>query len=147
MVAVFLCGYYFLAGAVATGAVIMNVLLVLAVMSAFDATFTLPSIAGIVLSVGTAVDANVLIFERLREEQHRGLSLRMALRNAYDKAMSAIVDSNATTLITSFFLIWFGTEEVKGFGITLIIGIIASLFTALFVTRTIFGVLMDKFGS
>jgi len=118
----------------------------LGVMAALNATFTLPSIAGIVLSVGTAVDANVLIFERLREEQHRGLSLRMALKNAYDKAMSAILDSNATTFITSFFLIWFGTEEVKGFGITLIIGILASLFTALFVTRTIFGLLIDKFG-
>ena len=146
VVAVFLCSYYFTAGIVATCAVFMNVLLVLAVMSAFSATFTLPSIAGIVLSVGTAVDANVLIFERLREEQHRGLSLRMALRNAYDKAFSAILDSNMTTFITSLFLIWFGTEEVKGFGITLIIGIVASLFTALFVTRTVFNVLMERFG-
>jgi SecD/SecF fusion protein len=146
VVAVFLCSYYFLAGVVATFAVLMNVLLVLAVMSAFGATFTLPSIAGIVLSVGTAVDANVLIFERLREEQHRGLSLRLALRNAYGKAFSAILDSNMTTAITSVFLIFFGTEEVKGFGITLLIGIVASLFTALFVTRTIFNVLMENFG-
>ncbi|HZL34984.1 MAG TPA: protein translocase subunit SecD [Tepidisphaeraceae bacterium] len=146
VVAVFLCSYYFLAGLIATGAVVMNVLIVLAVMSSFGATFTLPSIAGIVLSVGTAVDANVLIFERLREEQHRGLSLRLALRNAYGKAFSAIIDSNMTTAITSLFLIWFGTEEVKGFGVTLIIGIIASLFTALFVTRAVFGVLMDNFG-
>lgn len=146
VVGVFLIGYYYLAGVVAFFAVVMNLLIVLSVMSALNATFTLPSIAGIVLSVGTAVDANVLIFERLREEQHRGLSLRMALRNAYDKAMSAILDSNATTFITSIFLIWFGTEEVKGFGITLVIGILASLFTALFVTRTIFGVLVDKFG-
>lgn len=146
VVAVFLCSYYFLAGIVATFAVVMNVVLVLAVMSAFGATFTLPSIAGIVLSVGTAVDANVLIFERLREEQHRGLSLRMALRNAYDKAFSAIIDSNMTTVITSLSLIMFGTEEVKGFGVTLIIGIVASLFTALFVTRTIFNVLIEKFG-
>jgi SecD/SecF fusion protein len=146
VVAIFLCTYYFLAGVVATFAVIMNVVLVLAVMSAFGATFTLPSIAGIVLSVGTAVDANVLIFERLREEQHRGLSLRMALRNAYDKAFSAIIDSNMTTVITSLFLVFYGTEEVKGFGVTLIIGIVASLFTALFVTRTIFNVLIEKFG-
>ncbi|HXE55923.1 MAG TPA: protein translocase subunit SecD, partial [Tepidisphaeraceae bacterium] len=146
VVGVFLVGYYYLAGVVAFFAVIMNLLIVLAVMAGLNATFTLPSIAGIVLSVGTAVDANVLIFERLREEQHRGLSLRMALRNAYDKALSAILDSNATTLITSLFLIWFGTEEVKGFGITLVIGVLASLFTALFVTRTIFGVLVDKFG-
>ena len=146
VVAVFLCGYYFTAGIVATLAVLMNVLIVLAVMSAFNATFTLPSIAGIVLSVGTAVDANVLIFERLREEQHRGLSLRLALRNAYGKAFSAIIDSNMTTAITSIFLIQFGSEEVKGFGVTLIIGIVASLFTALFVTRTVFDILIDKFG-
>ena len=131
VVAVFLTSYYYLAGAVATFAVFMNVLLILAAMSAFSATFTLPSIAGIVLTIGTAVDANVLIFERLREEQHRGLSLRMALRNAYGKAFSAIVDSNMTTVLTSVALIMFGTEEVKGFGITLIIGILASLFTAL----------------
>jgi len=146
VVGVFLVGYYYLAGVVAYFAVIMNLLIVLGVMAALNATFTLPSIAGIVLSVGTAVDANVLIFERLREEQHRGLSLRMALRNAFDKAFSAIVDSNATTIITSVFLIWFGTEEVKGFGITLIIGVLASLFTALFVTRTIFGLLIDHAG-
>jgi SecD/SecF fusion protein len=146
IVGVFLIGYYYVAGVVAFFAVIMNLLIVLGVMGALQATFTLPSIAGIVLSVGTAVDANVLIFERLREEQHRGLSLRMALRNAYDKARSAILDSNATTFITSLFLIWFGTEEVKGFGITLVIGILASLFTALFVTNTIFGIMIDKFG-
>jgi len=146
VVAIFLCGYYFLAGFVATCAVVMNVLLVLAVMAFLNATFTLPSIAGTVLSVGTAVDANVLIFERLREEQHRGLSLRLALRNAYGKAFSAIVDSNMTTAITSLFLIMFGTEEVKGFGVTLIIGIVASLFTALFVTRTVFNVLIENFG-
>lgn len=146
VVAVFLIGYYYVAGIVATFAVFMNVVLILGVMAALNATFTLPSIAGIVLTIGTAVDANVLIFERLREEQHRGLSLRMALRNAYGKAFSAIVDSNMTTVITSLFLIWFGTEEVKGFGITLIIGIVASLFTALFVTRTIFGIMIDVFG-
>jgi SecD/SecF fusion protein len=144
VVGVFLISYYYVAGVVAFFAVLMNLLIVLFVMSFLGATFTLPSIAGIVLSVGTAVDANVLIFERLREEQHRGLSIRMALRNAYDKAFSAIIDSNATTFITSVFLIWKGTEEVKGFGITLVIGIVASLFTALFVTRTIFGVLIDK---
>ena len=143
VVGVFLIGYYYIAGVVAFFAVVLNLLIVLGIMAALNATFTLPSIAGIVLSVGTAVDANVLIFERLREEQHRGLSLRMALRNAYDRALSAIVDSNMTTFITSLFLIGFGTEEVKGFGITLVIGILASLFTALFVTRTIFGLLID----
>jgi SecD/SecF fusion protein len=146
VVAVFLIGYYYVAGVVATFAVLMNVVLILGTMAAINATFTLPSIAGIVLTIGTAVDANVLIFERLREEQKRGLSLRMALKNAYGKAFSAIVDSNMTTVITSLALIFFGTEEVKGFGITLIIGIVASLFTALFVTRTIFGIMIERFG-
>jgi SecD/SecF fusion protein len=146
IVAVFLVSYYYLAGLVATFAVFMNVVLILGTLAAFDATFTLPGIAGIVLTIGAAVDANVLIFERLREEQHRGLSLRMAMRNAYSQAASAIIDSNATTVITSIILIWLGSEEVKGFGLTLLIGLISSLFTALFVTRTIFNVLIDRFG-
>jgi SecD/SecF fusion protein len=110
------------------------------------ATFTLPGVAGIVLTIGTAVDANVLIFERLREEQVRGLSLRMAVRKAYDRALSAIVDSNVTTAITALVLYWLGSEEVKGFGLTLLIGILSSMFTALFVTKTIFGILIDHFG-
>ncbi|MGH7178616.1 MAG: SecD/SecF family protein translocase subunit, partial [Tepidisphaeraceae bacterium] len=146
VVLVFLVGYYYLAGVVAFIAVIVNVVLILGVMAALNATFTLPGVAGIVLTIGAAVDANVLIFERLREEQQRGLSLRMALRNAYDRAWSAILDSNMTTLITSFVLYWLGTEEVKGFGITLLIGLISSMFTSLFVTKTIFGLLVDKAG-
>jgi SecD/SecF fusion protein len=146
VVGVFLVGYYYVAGAVAFVAVLMNLVLILGVMCAFSATFTLPSIAGIVLTIGTAVDANVLIFERLREEQHKGLPLRMALRNSYAQAQSAIIDSNMTSIITSLFLYWFGTEEVKGFGLTLIIGILASLFTALYVTKTVFGLMIDKFG-
>ncbi|QOV91739.1 protein translocase subunit SecD [Humisphaera borealis] len=146
IVAIFLVSYYYLAGLVAFIGVLMNLVILLGAMAAINATFTLPGIAAIILTVGGAVDSNVLIFERLREEQHRGLPIRMALRNAYDRAFSAILDSNMTTLITSFFLIMFGTEEVKGFGITLIIGIVASLFTSLYVSRTIFGVLIDKFG-
>jgi SecD/SecF fusion protein len=146
VVAVFMVSYYYLAGLVAFFAIILNLILILGALAALNATFTLPSIAGIVLSVGTAVDANVLIFERLREEQHRGLGLRLALRNSYGRAFSAIIDSNMTSLITSFFLYIFGSEEVKGFGLTLIIGIGASLFTALFVTKTIFGLLIDKVG-
>ncbi len=146
VVAVFLIGYYYLAGVVAMIAVLLNMVIILGAMAALNATFTLPSVAGIVLTIGMAVDANVLIFERLREEQVRGLSLRMALRNAYDRAFSAILDSNVTTGITSLILYWFGSEEVKGFGLTLLIGLVASLFTALFVTRTIFGILIDKFG-
>jgi SecD/SecF fusion protein len=145
IVAIFLISYYYLAGVVATFAVFMNVVLILGILAAFNATFTLPGIAGIVLTIGAAVDANVLIFERLREEQHRGLSLRMAMRNAYLHAKSAIWDSNATTIITSIILVWLGSEEVKGFGLTLLIGLISSLFTALFVTRTIFNILIDQF--
>jgi SecD/SecF fusion protein len=146
VVAVFLVSYYYFAGLVAFIAVLMNLVLILGTMCALSATFTLPSIAGIVLSIGTAVDANVLIFERLREEQHKNLPLRMALRNSYAQARSAIIDSNMTSVITSLCLIAFGSEEVKGFGWTLIIGIGASLFTALYVTKTIFGIMIDHFG-
>src|SRR5438552_1856107 len=146
IVMIFLIGYYYVAGVVATFAVLLNVVIILGVMAMFKATFTLPAVAGIVPTIGAAVDANVLIFERLREEQQRGLSLRMALRNAYDRAWSAIIDSNATTVFTSLFLYWFGSEEVKGFGLTLLIGLISSLFTALYVTKTIFGLMIDKFG-
>ena len=146
VVGVFLISYYYVAGVVAFIAVCMNLVLILGTMAALNATFTLPSIAGIVLTVGTAVDANVLIFERLREEQHKGLALRMALRNSYAQARSAIIDSNMTSIITSLCLFLFGSEEVKGFGLTLIIGIVASLFTALYVTKTIFGIMIDKFG-
>jgi SecD/SecF fusion protein len=145
IVGIFLISYYYLAGVVATVAVLMNVVLILGVLAAFGATFTLPGIAGIVLTIGAAVDANVLIFERLREEQHLGLGLRMAMRNAYDHALSAILDSNATTVITSVILMWLGSEEVKGFGTTLLIGLLSSLFTSLFVTRTIFNIMIDTF--
>jgi SecD/SecF fusion protein len=146
IVGIFLVGYYYLAGLVATVAVVMNVVLILGVLAAFGATFTLPGIAGIVLTIGAAVDANVLVFERLREEQHHGLGLRVALDAAYRHARSAIWDSNATTIITSLILMWLGSEEVKGFGTTLLIGLISSLFTSLFVTRTIFNILIDGVG-
>jgi SecD/SecF fusion protein len=146
IVAIFLISYYYLAGVVAFVAVLVNLLLIIGGMAIINATFTLPGVAGIVLSVAMAVDANVLIFERLREEQARGLSLRMALRNSYDRAFSAIFDGQLTTAISSVFLFWFGSEEVRGFGLTLLIGIVTSLFTALFVTKTIFAILVDRFG-
>ncbi|MCS7033463.1 MAG: SecD/SecF family protein translocase subunit, partial [Phycisphaerae bacterium] len=145
VVAVFLIGYYYLSGVVAMIAVLLNLVLILGAMAAMNATFTLPGVAGIVLTIGMAVDANVLIFERLREEQLRGMGIRLALRNAYDRAWSAILDGNVTTAITSFFLLWLGSEEVKGFGLTLLLGILSSLFTALFVTKTIFAILIDRF--
>jgi len=146
VVGIFLTIYYHLSGVVAFIAVLLNLLLILGVMAMLNATFTLPGVAGIVLTIGAAVDSNVLIFERLREEQLRGLSLKMALRNAYDRAFSAILDSNMTTVITSLVLVWLGSEEVKGFGITLLIGLASSLFTSLFVTKTIFGIMIEKFG-
>jgi SecD/SecF fusion protein len=145
VVAIFLVLYYHISGIVAVIALAMNMILILGAMAALNATWTLPAVAGIVLTIGMSVDANVLVFERLREEQARGLSLRMALRNAYDRAASAIIDSNAITAITCLILYWLGSEEVKGFGLTLLIGIISSLFTALYVTKTIFAVMMDKF--
>jgi SecD/SecF fusion protein len=146
VVCLFMICYYFKAGVVAAIAVIMNVIMILGAMAWINATFTLPAIAGLVLTIGIAVDANVLIFERLREEEERGLSLRMALHNAYKRAFSAILDSNVTTAITCVVLYMIGTEEVKGFGLTLLLGLISSLFTALFVTRTIFGIWGDYFG-
>lgn len=137
-------GYYLLCGAIANVALLMNVVLVLAAMSLIDARFTLPGIAGVILTMGMAVDANVLIFERMREERERGSSLRMIIKNGYDKALSTIIDSNITTLLTCVIIYYVGSEEIKGFGLTLGWGIVASLFTALFVTRTIF-ILLIKY--
>ena len=144
VIGIFLIGYYHLAGLVAFGAVLLDVVLILGTMAALNATFTLPGIAGIVLTICIAVDANVLIFERLREEQLRGLGVRLALRNAYDRAFSAIFDSNVTTAITAMILYGLGSEEVKGFGITLLFGMLSSMFTALFVTKTVFGLMVDR---
>ncbi len=145
VVAVFMIVYYHISGIVAVIALLMNMIMILGVMAGLNATWTLPAVAGIVLTIGMSVDANVLVFERLREEQARGLSLRMALRNAYDRAASAIIDSNAVTAITCIILYWLGSEEVKGFGLTLLIGLISSLFTALFVTKTIFAAMLNNF--
>jgi SecD/SecF fusion protein len=145
VVGTFLICYYYLSGIVAFIAVLMNLVLIIGALAALNATFTLPGIAALVLTLGTAVDANVLIFERLREEQLRGFPIRTALKHAYERAFSAIFDSNVVTAIVSLVLYILGSEEVKGFGLTLLIGIAASLFTALFVTKTIFAILIDRF--
>jgi len=142
LVAAFMLVYYLLAGMVANVALMMNIVLLLGVMSIYDVTLTLPGIAGIVLTIGMAVDANVLIFERIREEVAAGKSMRGALEAGYDKAWSTIIDSNLTTLICSVILIFLGTGSVKGFGVTLTIGILVSMFTALIVTRLIFDFLV-----
>ena len=137
-----MAGYYLLGGMVANAALLLNVLMVLAVMAMLGARFTLAGIAGVVLTIGMSVDANVLIFERMREEKARGASLRMIIKNGYDKAFSTIFDSNVTTLLTAVIIYYVGSEEIKGFGLTLGWGIVTSLFTALFVTRTVFTALV-----
>lgn len=135
LVMVFMAVYYTFNGVIANIALLMNLVLTLGVMSFLQATFTLPGIAGMVLTLGMAVDANVLIYERMREELARGVSARMAIKLGYEKAFSAILDSNVTTILTAVILGSLGSEEIKGFGLTLGIGLTISLFTALFVTR------------
>jgi len=132
--------YYRSAGVVACFALVLNILLTMGVMILFGATLTMPGLAGLVLTVGMAVDANVLIFERMREELEKGASLRMGIRNGYDRAMSTIIDSNLTTLLTAVILYVIGTDQLVGFAVTLTLGIIISMFTAIFCTRVIFEV-------
>ena len=136
--------YYMLAGSIADVALLMNILFVLAIMALLRATFTLPGIAGIILTIGMSVDANVLIFERIREEQQKGSSLRIAIRNGYQRAFRTIFDANLTTFITAAILLWVASEEIKGFAIVLMLGIASSMFTSLFVTRVIFDCLLAK---
>lgn len=143
-VSLFMLFYYHLAGFTANVALVTNIILLGGVMCCKGVTFTLPGIAGIVLTVGMAVDANVLIYERLREEIAKGKSLRGAIDAGYKRAFATIFDSHVTTLISSIILIFMGTGEVKGFGVTLTIGVAASLFTALVVTRLIFNFLLDR---
>ncbi|GAG76634.1 unnamed protein product, partial [marine sediment metagenome] len=135
--------YYTLAGSIASFALLLNILFVLAIMALVKATFTLPGIAGIILTIGMSVDANVLIFERIREEQRKGSSLRIAIKNGYEKAFTTIFDANLTTFITAAILFWVASEEIKGFAIVLMLGIISSMFTSLFVTRVIFDFLLS----
>ena len=137
-VALFMIVYYRLAGVVSVVALVLNIVLILGAMAAFDCTLTLPGIAGIVLTIGMAVDANVLVFERVREELATGKSLQNSIDLGYQRAFSAVLDANLTTLITSIILMYVGTGSIKGFAVTLSIGILTSLFTALFVTRLIF---------
>ncbi|MDQ7000733.1 MAG: protein translocase subunit SecD [Mariprofundus sp.] len=137
LVLIFMAVYYRMFGMVANVALIFNMLLILAAMSIIGGTLTLPGIAGIVLTIGMAVDANVLIFERIREELHLGKTPLAAIDGGYDKAFSTIVDANITTLIAAIVLFQFGSGPVKGFAITLSVGILASMFTAITVTRAI----------
>jgi preprotein translocase subunit SecD len=137
-VILFMIIYYQLSGVVANLALFLNILLILGGLAAFQATLTLPGIAGIILTIGMAVDANVLIFERIREELRLGKTPRAALETGYSRATLTILDANITTLIAAVVLFQFGTGPVRGFAVTLTIGIIASMFTAIIVTRVVF---------
>ncbi len=130
--------YYRKSGVIAMIALILNLAFLLAVLSGFRATLTLPGLAGIVLTIGAAIDANVLIFERIREEIASGKTIRTAIVSGYDRVFTTILDANATTFIAAIILFYFGTGPIKGFAITLSIGLAASFFTAIFITRNIF---------
>lgn len=136
--------YYTYNGAIADIALLMNLIITLGIMCFIGATFTLPGIAGLILSLGMSVDANVLIYERMREELQRGVSVRMAVKLGYERAFSAIFDGNVTAIITAAILYWIGSEEIKGFGLTLGIALAISMFTALFVTRQYYYVMIPQ---
>ena len=137
IVAIFMIVYYHSGGAIADLALLLNILFILGILAAFKATLTLPGIAGIVLTIGMAVDANVLIFDRIREEQRAGKTIRAAIEGGYSNAMSAIMDANVTTFFVGIILYSFGVGPIKGFAVTLMAGIAASLFSAIVITRVV----------
>ncbi len=143
-VALFMIIYYRKSGSIAAAVLILTILFILSVLAGFKATLTLPGIAGIVLTIGMAVDANVLIFERMREELATGKTLKASVDSGFSKAMSAIIDSNITTFFTGIILYQFGTGPVQGFALTLMIGIASTLFSALVISRLIFDYLASK---
>ena len=144
LVAIFMVLYYRTAGLVANLALLLNILFIFGILAAFGATLTLPGIAGIVLTIGMAVDANVLIFERIREEQASGKTLKAAIDGGYAKALSAIADANITTFFVGVILYSFGVGPIQGFAVTLMAGILSSLFTAIVVTRIVFDYLVAE---
>ncbi len=144
LVVLIMIGYYRLSGVLAVVALALYILFTLGGLSLIDATLTLPGLAGLVLSIGIAVDANVLIFERIREELLLGKTIPLAVKEGFQHAMNAIIDSNVSTVLTALFLFQFGTGPIKGFAVTLIMGIVASMITAVFVTRTFFLVWLDR---
>ena len=144
LVALFMVAYYHFGGAVADMALLFNMLFVLGIMASFKATLTLPGIAGIILTIGMAVDSNVLIYERIREELATGKPMRTSIEIGYKKAFSAILDANVTSIITGIILYQFGTGPIQGFALTLIIGLTANLFTAIIITRIVFDILTEK---
>jgi preprotein translocase subunit SecD len=141
---VFMCIYYRWSGALACTAMLLNLVIEMAILAYLHATITLPGVAGLILTIGMSVDANVLIFERMREELAKGKTVRATIQAGYDRAFSAILDSNVTTLITALVLWQFGTGPIKGFATTLSIGIVVSMFTALFCTRVVFDIISSR---
>lgn len=144
LVAVFMIIYYVRAGTIAAACLVFTILFVLGILAGFSATLTLPGIAGIILTIGMAVDANVLIFERIREELATGKTLKASIDSGFSKANSAIVDSNITTFFTGIILYQFGSGPVQGFALTLMIGIAASMFSALVIARVIFDIMVAR---
>ena len=144
IIVVFMMIYYRMAGAIADVALLMNILLLLAVLAQFRFTLTLPGVAGIVLTIGMAVDANVLVFERIREELRTGKTVRASIDAGYARAFKTIMDANITTLLTALVLYQFGTGPIRGFAVTLSIGIVVSMFTALVVTRVILNYITSR---
>ncbi|MGY8953312.1 MAG: protein translocase subunit SecDF [Flavobacteriales bacterium] len=144
LILVYMVFYYGKAGGIADVALIANIFFVFGVLTSIHATLTLPGIAGIVLTIGMSVDANVLIYERIREEIRAGKGMKLAIHDGYQNAYSSIIDANITTLLTGIILLIFGTGPIKGFATTLIIGILTSLFSAIFITRLIFEWYLSK---
>jgi preprotein translocase subunit SecD len=145
LVLIFMVLYYRGLGLVADIALVLNILFLLAILTSLGATMTLPGVAGIVLTVGMAVDANIIIYERIREELRKGVGLKMAIKDGFDQAFSAIFDSNITTVAACVVLMYFGTGPVRGFAVSLTAGIVTSMFTAIFVSRAIIELLVYKF--
>jgi preprotein translocase subunit SecD len=144
LVLLFTIVYYSFGGVIVDLLLIFNILLILAALAAFGATLTLPGIAGIILLVGTAVDASVLIFERIREELRKGMSPAKAVDEGFARSTWTIVDANVTTILAAIILYQFGTGPIRGFAVTLSVGIVASMFTAIFVSRIFFDLWLKR---
>ena len=146
LIMIFMMAYYKGMGFITTLTLIINILSIFALLGSLGATLTLPGIAGMALTVGFAVDANVLINERIREEYHKGASIKSALQEGYSKAMSAIIDSNITVASTALVLLYFGPGPVRGFAVTLLVGLVTTLFANVFVSKVIVDNLVHRFG-
>jgi preprotein translocase subunit SecD len=143
-VVLFVLLYYQWSGLIAILALFLNILFIFAILAGFHATLTLPGVAGIILTIGMAIDANVLIFERIREELRTGKTIRACIDAGYDRAIVTIMDANITTLIAAIVLYQFGTGPIRGFALTLAIGIVSSMFTAILVTHVVFDFILDR---